>query len=159
MDLTSITAALSAIKSAADIAELIKKSSSSLEEAEIKLKLAELIGNLADSKMEIANVKISMMEKEDEIRQLKEKNRIEYEIEWCDPYYFIVKENENKEGPYCQRCYDANKQLIRLQSPHKDGFWECKQCEKTYLDKKWVEEDPEVVDAESDYMNRGKGFF
>jgi hypothetical protein len=55
-DLNTISSILSSINVATDLARLIKDSDVSLEKAETKLKLAELISALADAKIETANV-------------------------------------------------------------------------------------------------------
>lgn len=49
---------------------------------------------------------------------------------WEKPYYWLLKEGE-KDGPFCQRCYDVDKKLIRLQGGHNDS-WGCLQCNKGY---------------------------
>ena len=51
MDMTAITAVLGSIKTATEIAKYIKDSNVSFEKAETKLRLAELIGALADAKL------------------------------------------------------------------------------------------------------------
>ncbi|MCI5158468.1 MAG: hypothetical protein D3906_08510 [Candidatus Electrothrix sp. AUS1_2] len=132
MDIGSITSALSGIKQATDIAKIIKDSASSLEEAEIKLKLADLISALADAKIEIANIKEAVIEKDEEITRLKGVIEISDKLVWKEPYYFLIDDN-HEDGPYCQRCYDTDKQLIRLQSIEK-GKWECKGCKNIYKD-------------------------
>ena len=48
-DIATIAAALGSLKTATDIAKLIKDSGSSLEQAEVKLQIAELISSLAEA--------------------------------------------------------------------------------------------------------------
>lgn len=73
MDIASISAALAGIKSATEIAKIIKDSGASLEQAEIRLKLADLISALADAKIEIANIREVVSDKESEIKDLYKK--------------------------------------------------------------------------------------
>ncbi|MCI5166241.1 MAG: hypothetical protein D3903_09140 [Candidatus Electrothrix sp. GM3_4] len=134
MEIASISAALLSIKSATDIAKMIKDSSSSLEAAEIKYKLAELIGSLGDTKLEMANIKELVLEKDIEIKKLEKKISLKANVKWEDPYYFVISETDDKDGPYCQKCYDSNNKLIRLQSPNKNGYWTCNECESNYQD-------------------------
>ncbi len=131
MDIASISAALAGIKSATEIAKLIKDSGASLEQAEIKLQLADLISALADAKIEIANIREAVSEKETQINELNKKLEVKENIVWQEPYYFIV-ENGNKDGPYCQKCYDSKNLLIRLQGD--EGWWECLECKSTVTD-------------------------
>uniref|UniRef100_UPI0040574DBF hypothetical protein n=1 Tax=Candidatus Electronema sp. TaxID=2698783 RepID=UPI0040574DBF len=121
MPIAEITAALAGVKHASDIAKLIKNSEVSLEAAEVKLKLADLIDNLADAKVKIAKFKEILSEKDEEIHRLNGQLKKHGSILWESPYYFLAKENGEKDGPYCQKCYDSNKKLIRLQSPRKNG--------------------------------------
>jgi hypothetical protein len=62
MDFTSVTAVLGSIKTATEIAKLIKDSDLSLEKAETKLKLADLNGTLADAKLEVVGVQQTLAE-------------------------------------------------------------------------------------------------
>ncbi|MCW5203214.1 hypothetical protein VU12_09780, partial [Desulfobulbus sp. US4] len=99
MDIGAITSALSGIKQAIDIAKIIKDSASSLEEAEIKLKLADLISALADAKIEIANIKEGVTEKDDEIKRLKGIIETSDKLVWKEPYYFLIDDDEHEDGP------------------------------------------------------------
>ena len=135
-DLAIITSALSSIKTAADIAKLIKDSGSSLEKAEIKLKIADLIGSLADAKMEIATIQTDLIEKDQEILELQNQLKLQKAVEWDKPYYWIV-DGDTKDGPFCQQCYDKNKQLIRLQGGGKN-YWYCQTCKSKVADKNYV---------------------
>lgn len=131
MDITSIPAALAGIKSATEIAKIIKDSGASLEQAEVKLQLADLISALADAKIEIANIREVISEKDMEINKLNDKLEIHENIVWKKPYYFITS-NDTQDGPYCQKCYDSKKLLMRLQG--EDGWWQCHECKSTYTD-------------------------
>ena len=135
MEIAAITAALSGIKSATDIAKLIKNSGVSLEAAEIKLKLADLIEALADAKIELANVKELVASKEDEIKALEARLSIQGKVVWEEPYYFLMVDDDGKDGPYCQKCYDSAKKLIRLQSPGRNGWWQCHECKSSCTDR------------------------
>lgn len=132
MDLNSITTVLSSLKTATDIAKLIKDSDLSLEKAETKLKLAELISALADAKIEVTYIQQTLVEKDGQIRELIDKLSIKKKLQWSKPYYWLV-EGESKDGPYCQHCYDKNKELIRLQDIG-NGCWECKVCKNHFTD-------------------------
>lgn len=147
MPIAEITAALAGVKHASDIAKLIKNSDVSLEAAEVKLKLADLIDNLADAKVEIAKFKEILSERDAEIQRLKKQIEKDGNMVYEAPYYFLVKENGEKDGPYCQRCYDSDEKLIRLQSPCKDGYWRCNKCSIDYIDSTYnsPEPDPEFV--------------
>jgi hypothetical protein len=132
MDISAISAVLGSIKTATDIAKLIKDSGISLKDAETKLKLAELISALADAKIEIAEVEQTLINKDSELRKLQDQLEIKGKIHWEPPYYWVI-DNDKKEGPYCQQCYDKNHELIRLQDLG-DGVWRCFTCNNNYTD-------------------------
>src|SRR5262245_12510651 len=73
-DISAITAILASIKHATDIAKVVKDADYSLENAETKLKMAELIGSLADVKMQAAEIKELVLEKDKRIAELESWN-------------------------------------------------------------------------------------
>lgn len=105
MDLAIIGTAFSHLKTSMDIAKLISDSTSSLGEAETKLKLAELI-----SSMELADIKVNLIEKDEEIRELK--NKIEEKESLIFDGKFYLKEGDNI--PFCPTCWESNKKAIHL---------------------------------------------
>jgi ribosomal protein L37AE/L43A len=83
--------------------------------------------------MKIANTKHLILDKETEIQKLKKELEISKNVIWKEPFYF-VELPEAQDGPYCQKCYDSKKLLIRVQSPNKNGFWICNKCGNNYRD-------------------------
>lgn len=141
-DLTTITAALTGLKTATDIARMIGESSATLEDAEFKFKLAELLEALANARAEVAEVKSEMLEKERIITDLRSQLELAKNIVWDSPYYWI-KENGEQDGPYCQKCYDSDGKLIRLQSRWgREGAWDCHACSGFFTDSTYVPPKP-----------------
>ncbi len=89
MDMQSIAAVLTSIKTATDIAKLITESDASLEKAESKLKFAELITTLANAKIQIADVQQLLIEKDTELRTIKEQLAIKQNIQWEDQILYL----------------------------------------------------------------------
>lgn len=135
MDMTSVSAVLSSIKTATDIAKVIKESDVSLEKAESKLKLAELISALAEAKIQVADIQQLLMEKDAELKAVAEQLVVKEKLHWESPCYWL-RDGAKKDGPFCQHCYDKNHELIRLQG-NGDGYWECKACKNSYTDSTW----------------------
>ncbi|HWN08256.1 MAG TPA: hypothetical protein VNO50_03135 [Pyrinomonadaceae bacterium] len=133
MDIASISAALTSIKTASDIAKLIRESDSSLERAETKLQLAELTSALADAKLEVNDIQQLLTDKDVLIRSLQEQLALRERLQWEAPYYWVVNDS-SKEGPFCQHCVDADSKQVRLQG-NGSGFWTCTVCKNTYTDK------------------------
>ncbi len=80
-DLDTFSAALSSLKTATEIAKFIKESGVTLDKAEVKLKLAELTGALADTEIELSEIQGLLIEKDKIIRELNAK----YEL--CRQYH------------------------------------------------------------------------
>jgi hypothetical protein len=143
-DISSITSIVGSIKIATDIAKFFKESTTSLEEAETKLKLADLISALADAKIEAADIQSLVLEKDEEIKRLKEALEIKQQVKYEKPYYWLC-EGDNKDGPYCQHCFDKEGKLIRLQSFNNNGYWRCMVCKSDYRDSSYVSPQPVVT--------------
>lgn len=147
MDLVTISTALSSLKNAYDLSKVISDSADSLEQAEIKLKLAELMSALADTKSQISDIKLELISKNEKIKELENQIKIEKELKFEPPYYWKIN-NDEKEGPYCQKCFDYTKKLIRLQD-EKNGTWRCLVCSSYFRDKNYKEES--FDDSDSSY--------
>lgn len=129
-DMAAISQVLSSIKIAADIAKLLKETDISLEKAETKLRLAHLVGALADAKFELAEVQNLLLDKDEKIKKLVETLHTKKNVLWESPWYWCLEEGK-KTGPFCQQCYDGNSALIRLQDL-KNGYWTCFGCKNSY---------------------------
>ena len=135
MDVTTISTLLGSIKTATDIAKLIKNSDLSLEKAETKLKLAELISALADAKIEVTEIQQSLLDRDAQIREFQAKLDVKGKLQWEQPYYWLS-DGQRREGPFCQQCYDTDEKLMRLQGSG-DGYWECKTCKNSYMEERY----------------------
>lgn len=134
MDIGSISTILGSLKTATEIAKLIKDSDFSLEKAEIKLKLAELISSLADAKIEVADVQHALLDKDEEIRKLAAALEVKESLVYQKPSYWLD-DNESLDGPFCQRCYDVERRLVRLQDDG-GGQWECMACKSEFWEQR-----------------------
>lgn len=110
-DLGSVSAAIATIRTSIDIAKVIKDSNNSLDEAERKLKIADLISSLADVKIELAEVQDLLRDKDSEIRDLKEKINEKESLSFDGKFWW----KEGDETPFCPICYESDKKLIHLE--------------------------------------------
>ena len=78
--------------------------------------------------------------------KLKSEMDVKSNLQWERPYYFL-KDGDSKEGPFCQKCYDTDSKLIRLQE-RDQGSWCCHTCTGYYTDKNY--NPPEI-----DFSNGG----
>jgi hypothetical protein len=116
VDITLITAALNSLKAATDIAKFLRESDLSLEKAELKLKLAELISALADAKIQFFEVQEALREKDKHIAELEEAFQTKDElVRQFDAYYAVNSGGKPIGVPYCLSCwenYHRKRQLV-----------------------------------------------
>lgn len=138
-----VTSALTSIRVATDIVKFITDTDLSLEKAELKLKLAELVEALADTKIQMSNIKDILLEKDVTINGLKKQIELESKMQYQNPYYWRV-DNDSKEGPFCAQCWDKDKKAIRL-IDHRNGAWTCPTCKNVFTDRTFsINGDPET---------------
>lgn len=104
-----------------DIVDLIKKGST-IEAQEKIMELRE--GALA---LQEENMKLK-----ETIKELEAKSSEKEKVFWEPPFYW-VKEGGAKDGPFCQKCYDSETKLIRLQNMGK-GAWRCAACNINFFE-------------------------
>lgn len=103
------------------IYELVKKGAT-LEAQEAILKYREEIIKLTEENLEL---KI-------ELSDLNKKLILEEELEYRGEVYYRIKSKGKEEGPFCQRCYDVDGNLVRLVIYKSKGKYACYQCNNAY---------------------------
>lgn len=133
-DIATISAALSSLKTATEIAKYFRESDSSLESAEMKLKLADLVGALAEAKLELAEVQDLIMEKDRRIAELEEAfESKESLVRNNDAYYEADSEGNPMGVAFCLRCWEGEhkkRQLVRVAESHTTN--QCTGCGQKY---------------------------
>lgn len=79
----------------------------------------------------------------DEIKRLQESLEEKGNIQYEKPSYWRI-DGDSKDGPFCQRCYDAETKLVRLQGG-KNDYWLCRECKSFFYGPKYVASRPRVV--------------
>ncbi len=97
----------------------------------------EKIMELREGALELQEENFALKE---QIKKLNEAINFKQSVEWEKPHYYVLK-NETRDGPFCQRCYDADEKLIRLQNG-KNDFWECNECDSKYKGQSYKKPDP-----------------
>jgi hypothetical protein len=110
------------IDNAKDIAELIKK----MGNMELYEKIVGLQG-------QIFSLREENLKQKEQINNLKDQICTKQKVSYEAPYYWIIGKNGQKDGPFCQKCYDTDKVLVRLQDL-KRGTWKCLSCESLVRD-------------------------
>ncbi|MGK4305124.1 hypothetical protein ACSMFS_21340 [Shewanella xiamenensis] len=140
VDIAMVSAALTSIKTATDVAKLIKDGAKQLDQAEFRLKLADLLGNLADAKIEIVNITELLAAKDAEIRSLQAQLELKDNLIWEEPFYWKITDGQ-RDGPFCQQCFDASNKLIRcINKGYQKGVWHCHTCKSVVVDDTYNEE-------------------
>jgi hypothetical protein len=112
-----------------DIVDLMKKGAT--------VEAQEKIMELREGALELQEENFDLKEK---VKKLEEAINFKESVKWEKPHYFIVN-GEKKDGPYCQKCHDADEKMIRLQNGTND-FWECKQCNSKYKGQNYRQSPP-----------------
>ena len=115
VDIAAIGAVLSSLKTATDIAKFIRESDLSLERAELKLKVADLLGALADVKMEFVEFQEVFAAKERQIEELEDAFQAKDTlVRRHDAYYRADTEGSPMGVPYCLRCWENDHKQRQL---------------------------------------------
>ena len=114
-DITAIAAVLGSLKTATDIAKFIRESDISIERAELKLKVADLVSALADVKIELVELQETFAAKEQRIQELESAFQSKDSlIRKYDAYYHANAEGEPLGVPYCLRCWENDHKQRQL---------------------------------------------
>ena len=85
---------------------------------------------ILDAQAQLLEMQKRIADLESENKELKEKLRIKDDLIYENNAYWINKEGK-KDGPFCSRCWDKNKDLIRI---HRTGIRnnsKCPECKNT----------------------------
>ncbi len=137
-DMALITGVFTSLKAATEIAKFIRESDISLDKAETKMKLADLMSTLADIKMEMAEVQDELLKRDRSIATLQSQLSLKGKLVFEMPYYWLV-DGQTKDGPFCATCNDKDNKQIRLISAKAKGLWSCNGCKNHFTDSHYVD--------------------
>jgi len=133
-DIAAISAILSSIKTATDIAKAIRESDVSLERAELKLKIADLVSALADVKLELTGLQETFEAREQRIEELDEAFQAKDSlVRRYDAYYRADARGRPIGVPFCLRCWETDhrqRQLVNDAKEHRIRV--CTSCGHRY---------------------------
>lgn len=133
-DFSTISAALSSIKTASEIVKIIRESNVSIAKAEMKLKLADLMEALADTRINLSTIQEQVREKDEKIGQLEKALKLKGDIIRENEVYYMVDENGQPSGdPLCSNCIEVNFQYVHLvQNIRPRNQSKCPNCNTMY---------------------------
>ena len=112
------------IDTAKDIYELVKKGAT--------IDLQQRLMQLREEALALQEDNIQLRQK---VQMLEEQLRQRNEPEFDGEIYWFPKDGGKKDGPFCQKCFDAEQKLIRLQSGKGEDWsfdWRCSVCGTNY---------------------------
>ncbi len=92
-----------------------------------KVQNIELYGKLVSFQSEILAAQDENRDLRELVHQLQEKLDLKAKVTWERPFYWTC-DAAQKEGPFCQKCYDSEGKLVRLQRRGSADEWDCLQC-------------------------------
>jgi hypothetical protein len=114
-DIATIGAVVSSVKTAVEIAKTIKDLDTKVQQAELKLKVADLLGALADAKIAATELQDLLVKKDEEIGELRKSIAIKGDVVRSgDAYYMKGKSGAAAGEPYCARCWEVEGKLFHL---------------------------------------------
>ena len=116
-DMTAISALLSSVKTATDIAFLFRNADISVEKAELKLQIADLIVGIAEAKIQATEIQNIISGKDDEIRRLQEALETKANVtRHYDAYYGKDEDGKPFGEPYGMHCWEASRFSLQITS-------------------------------------------
>src|SRR5437588_11459798 len=108
-DIATIGAFLTSIKTATEIAKALREVDVSLEKAETKLKIADLMDALAEARIKAVEIQEVLHDKEKRISELESAFDLKAILRREQDAYFEIDESGNPIGaPYCSHCWEVN---------------------------------------------------
>lgn len=137
--LTLLTDAKSSLDAAVDIIKIYKGVQDTINKIELESNMIELKSNILDAKDNILELRSALADKDEEIAKLKSELKLRKELKYEAPVYWHYSEDDTKDGPFCQKCYDSDNKIIRLQihCTEHDGAWDCNVCNSHYRTKEY----------------------
>ncbi len=120
-----------AIQSAIDITGRLRNLSKKIEDSDFKMLIADLLGELADAKVKVAQLQGDLAKLIEENQSLTAKLTVKTLLKpiFKDGAYTL----EGDEGAFCTSCFDTKQQRVRvskLDPPFDElGKWQCPSCQ------------------------------
>lgn len=132
--LAELQAAIASLKVGSEIVKGVMAAGQALSEADLKLKLADLMGVLAESKVAVIDANDRLAERDKEIDRLREALRNKDVVAKHLDAYYAKNENGKPAGdPYCMHCFEVDHRLIHLIRPGRaETKATCPHCRNQY---------------------------
>ena len=130
-----IAAGMTAMGHAVNIVKILTGTLQAMGKAEMVTQLIDLQNTLLDIQQKQMELLASNQALADENRKLLEQANLQKHLKFVGRVYQIEGLG-NIDGHYCQKCYDADRKLVRVQrfDNGDDRGWHCENCAITYYD-------------------------
>jgi hypothetical protein len=133
--MTTIAEGAAAVTAALGLGKELLNVNKAYNDAEFKLKIAEITASLATVKMSLAEAQTLMIEKDQENAALK--RSMAFRAELVERYGFKYRRNDKGEPTgyaFCQRCEEKEGKFYQLTESHKSGRPHiCPNCRAEYV--------------------------
>lgn len=136
MDASEIIATL---KGATEIAKVVIGASGTLDKADLKLRLADLMGELATARTQAADLQDTIRCLSEDLNEARKKLAFAGTMEYEAPYYFNVAGGQ-RDGPYCPTCWEGHAKLAIHLNEWSRGSWICNACGKAVANANDIDE-------------------
>ena len=114
-DISMISTAFGSLKAATEIVKFLRDCDLSIERAEMKLKLADLVEALADMKIELVDLQDNLINKDKRIAELEEAFQTKTSLIRREDAYYEIDSGGNAVGiPFCLRCWENDHKKRQL---------------------------------------------
>src|SRR6267143_399855 len=140
-DIAALTAAFTGVRTAVDIARILRDAQSAFDRADLKLKIAELVDALGDTKLSLAEVQETLRAKDAEIKRLTEALKLKAQlVRHNDAYYQTDPSGHPVGDPNCSPCSETRHQAVHIhQNPTERRQSVCPACKSVFH---WQRRDP-----------------
>ena len=134
MELALLVTTFAGIKKASDIASSLARGDITLEKAELKMKLADVVGELADARMALTRVSEVIDTRDTEIARLQDALAIKATVVRVQDAYYEVGEDDAPSGDaYCLQCWENSNSLRHLVRDANTASRRCcPECKSSY---------------------------
>ena len=137
VDVGVIASGLSSLKLALDITKEFRNIDTSFKDAEVKLKLTELLEALSDAKFALHDARDENLELKEKVKLLELQLSRKDEVVFKNDHYYLKTPIDGKpEGPFCSNCFSKNNELSLLTEvlnrPRSFGKYKCPSCRQAF---------------------------
>jgi len=123
---------ITSVSTAITIAKRLNEISKNIQDAEFKNLLADLSLELADTKLKLSEIIIENSDLKEKISNIEHSKGLGEKLQVKDGMYY----SDSGDGPFCTACYDSNGKKI-LANQLKGNFarlarFSCPHCKATY---------------------------